>query len=387
MGQSVTATSTEKKNLSGSLKEGQVLNADLCDSQGSLLLKAGSPVTAALIRRLADQGIREVYLDDQRSRSSHAVDSAICAPYSPAIERQLAHNYERITAALAEFSDDLIAGRTSGTDELEEVVMSYLQVTLRDAGVVLASCMGLDAEDERSHNEALQRRSVRMAMLATVTAAQLQLSETDCMTAGIVGAIHDISLYGHQASQDDEAFLEHPMRSVDLLQNALGLTDQMRLIVGQVHEQCDGSGYPRHLKASRLHPVSRLLNVVDAYLTLIEPIEVGELGFTPSDALAYLIQQTLYGYFDRDCMRALLTAASVYPVGTKVHLDDGSQATVLRGTGETYLQPVVSLDSNPSSIIDLRYSDRLILTPAENKARFRRLPKTALKQVLWRPAA
>lgn len=387
MGQSVTATSTEKKNLSGSLKEGQVLNADLCDSQGGLLLKAGLPVTAALIKRLADQGIREVYLDDHRGRASQSAANELCSPYNPAIERQLEHNYERINSALSEFNEDLIAGRSTGTDELEEVVLNYLQVTMRDAGVVLASCMGLDGSADNSHSQALQRRSVRMAMLATVTAAQLQLSESDCMAAGLVGAIHDISLYGERFSQDDEEFLEHPMRSIDLLRNAFGLTDQMRLIVGQVHEQCDGSGYPRRLKAARLHPVSRLLNLVDAYLTLIEPLEVGEPGYAPSDALAYLIQQTLYGFFDRDCMRALLTAASIYPVGTKVHLDDGSRATVLRGTGATYLQPVVSLDANPNSIIDLRHSERLILTPSDTDKRFRRLPKAALSKVLWRPAA
>jgi len=373
--------------LSGSLKEGQVLSADLCDSHGGLLLRAGEPVTLELIRRLAEQGIREVYLDEQRAKNKRVPVSELSAPYSPLTERQLAENYERITAALTDFNAELVAGRSTSTDELDESVTSYLQVTMKDAGVVLAACMGLDVTEVNSHDQQLQRRSVRMAMLATVTATQMQLSEQDCLTAGVIGAIHDVSLYGRSYSPFDKDYLEHPMRSVDLLRNAYGLSDQMRLIVGQVHEQCDGSGYPRALRAVRLHPVSRVLNIVDAYLTLIEPLEVGEPGYTPSDALAYLIQQTLYGYFDRECLRALLAATSIYPVGTKVNLDDGSSATVLRGTGSTYLQPVVSLDANPSSIVDLRFSERVILTPAESDGRFRRLPKSALQQILWRPAA
>ncbi len=387
MGHSITTTATEKQNLSGSLREGQILHADLCDSQGGLLLRAGLPVTSELIRQLAEQGIREVYLDDHRRTAKRGSDSGLVAPYSPLTERQLAENYERITLALADFCSDLVAERSTSTDELEAVVTNYLQVTVQDAGVVLAAFMRLDSAEVNSHDEQLQRRSVRMAMLAIVTATQMQLSEQDCLAAGVIGAIHDISLYGRNCSPYDQEYFEHPMRSAAMLQNAYGLSDRMRLIVEQVHEQCDGSGYPRSLKAARLHPVGRLLNIVDAYLTLIEPLEVGEPGYAPSDALSYLIQQTLYGYFDRECLRALLAQCSIYPVGTKVSLDDGSSATVLRGTGPTYLQPVVRFDSNPNSIIDLRYSDRVIVTPAESDTRFRRLPKSALQEILWRPAA
>ncbi len=286
MGHSSFSTAAERQNLSGSLKPGKVLNADLCDSGGSVLLQAGSPVTRELIQRLAEQGIREVYLDDQRTQSNRPPASDFSAPYLPLTERQLAQNYERITSALNNFVDELNAGRSTTTDELEEIVANYLQVTMKDAGVVLAACMGLDSAEVHSHDQQLQRRSVRMAMLATVTATTMQLSEQDCLSVGLIGAIHDVSLYGQRYSLYDDDYYEHPVRSVDMLRDTYGLSDQMRLIVGQVHEQCDGSGYPHSLKAARLHPLSRLLNIVDAYLTLIEPLEIGEPGFTPSDALA-----------------------------------------------------------------------------------------------------
>ncbi len=370
----------------GSLKDGQILSADLCDSKGALLLKAGLPVTEALIRRLADLGIREVYLDDGRPSASKG-EKELLVPYDPLAQERLQHNYARITSALSGFVDELHDGDSTSTEEIEEVVTSYLQEALRDTGVVLAACMGLDTQEIRSQDEQLQRRSVRMAMLATVAAKQLKLSQADCLTAGVVGAIHDISLYGRDYSTLDEEYLEHPLQSIDLLRNTFGVTDQMRIIVGQVHEQCDGSGYPRQLKSVRLHAVSRLLNVVDAYLTLIAPSDDEQPGVVPSDALAYLVQQALFGYFDRNCVQALVAAASIYPVGTKVWLDDGSTATVFRSTGASYLQPVVQLDSPEQTLIDLRFSDRNILQPYEHNARYRRLPKSLLSQVLWRPAA
>ena len=373
--------------MTASLKDGQILSADLCDSQGGLLLEAGLPVTDALLRRLAESGIREVYLRDNRTKGTSSPNRELIFPYDPTAQRQLEHDYQRISTALSGFVDELHDGDSTSTDEIEEVVSSYLQVTMKDAGVVLAACMGLDASEISTHDEELQRRSVRMAMLATVAAQQLKLPQADCLAAGVIGAVHDISLYGRNHSPLDEDYFEHPLRSVDLLRNTFGITDQMRLIIGQVHEQCDGSGYPRQLKSVRLHAISRLLNVVDAYLTLIEPMELGEPGVAPSDALAYLVQQTLFGYFDRDCVQSLIAAASIYPVGTRVQLDDGSCATVLRSTGRSYLQPVVKLDSPSQTIIDLRFSDRVILQPDESSSRYRRLPKSSLAHVLWRPAA
>ncbi len=375
-----------QNNLNGSLKVGQILTANLCDSRGVRLLGAGLPVTAALLQRLADSGIREVYLNDSRAATSTG-RRELAVPYDEGAKQQLEYNYCRITEAMAGFVNELHDGESTSTEVIEEVVSSYLQETIKDAGVVLAACMGLDDQEINSRDEALQRRSVRMAMLATVAADKLKLSQADCLTAGVVGAIHDISLYGGTYSPLDEEFLEHPLRSVDVLRNTFGITDQMRIIVGQVHEQCDGSGYPRHLKSVRLHPVSRLLNVVDAYLTLIEPMEGGEPGVEPSDALAYLVQYALFGYFDRTCVQALVAAASIYPVGTKVQLDDGTRATVLRSTGSSYLQPVVKLDSPAQTLIDLRFSDHKILQPDESDSRYRRLPKSSLSQVLWRPAA
>ena len=371
----------------GSIKDGQILSADLCDSQGVLLLKAGLPVTEALIRRLSESGIREVYLDDTRVKKPTTSEQALAFPYDLTSERQLEHNYHRLTGALSGLADELRVGDSTSTDELEEIVTSYLQLTISDAGVVLANCMGLDSQELPTQDEKLQQRSVRMAILATVAAQQLKLPETDCVAAGVIGAIHDISLYGRVYSPLDDDYLEHPLQSIDLLRNTFGVTEQMRMIVGQVHEQCDGSGYPRQLKSSRLPVVSRLLNIVDAYLTLIEPMGMSEVAVTPADALVYLVQQALFGYFDRNCVQALVTAASIFPVGTQVRLDDGTRATVFRSTGRTYLQPVVRLDAPPQSLIDLRFSERFILQPEESDSRYRRLPKSSLVQILWRPAA
>jgi HD-GYP domain-containing protein (c-di-GMP phosphodiesterase class II) len=373
-----------QRKLSGSLRAGQILSADLRDSEGALLLAAGLPVTEVLIHRLAETGVREVYLDDNGQKASQGRQGAL---YDPAAQRQLKFNYDRITTALSGFVDELQGGFSTSTEEIEEVVNSYLQEAIKDAGVVLAACMRLDEQTTNSRDEALQQRSVRMTMLATVAATHLKFSQADCLTAGVIGALHDISLYGGDYSQRDEEYLEHPLRSIDLLENTFGVTDQMRIIVGQVHEQCDGTGYPRNLKSARLHAVSRLLNVVDAYLTLIEPLEEGQLGVVPSDALAYLVQQALFGYFDRMCVQGLIAATSIYPVGTKVQLDDGTSATVVRSNGPSYLQPVVQLELPGQALIDLRFSDRNVLQPDESEGRYRRLPKSSLSQVLWRPAA
>jgi hypothetical protein len=215
----------------------------------------------------------------------------------------------------------------------------------------------------------------------------MKMLETDCIMAGVTAAVHDVALFGDPAGASLQRYREHPFRSAEMLEDSFGMTPEMKVIVSQVHEQCDGSGFPRGLPYQRLHPISRLLNVIDAYLTVIEPHGEDGRGFAPADAVAYLVQQSLYGYFDRECVRGLVATASVYPVGTRVKLDDGSTATVLRSTGDSYLEPVVQMDDSVQSIVDLRFSERMIIAPLDAPNRFRRLTRQKLEQILWTHAA
>jgi HD-GYP domain-containing protein (c-di-GMP phosphodiesterase class II) len=361
-----------------SLRKGDVLTNDAYDNDGNRLLTSGSVVTAEFLAKLVTLGIREVYLRTPRYQR----DSALILPYDLRAEQQLASAFQQTTATISDLVQQLQSGHATRTQDVEELVVPVWEQSVKDSAVVLACCMAgkpLSTQWDRD----LADRSTRMSMLSIVTAVQMGMSEANCIAAGIVAAIHDVSLYGRPNVWQLDDYVEHPNWSLDLLQNTYGLTDEMKVMIGQVHEQSDGSGYPQKLKSVRLHPVSRVLNVVDAFLNLVEPIEAGKVAYSPADVMAYLVQHSMYGCFDRDCVRALLLASGAYPVGTQVELDDGQIATVLRSTGAAYTTPVVKIGE---AIEDLRFSNRTIVRPLDVNLPAQRLPKSALEQVLWQVA-
>jgi len=112
--------------------------------------------------------------------------------------------------------------------------------------------------------------------------------------------------------------------------------DEICVIVNQVHERVDGSGYPRGLHINLIHPLARVLNVVDTYLSLIDP-GPGRPAILPHDAIGFLLHEGARGRFEALPMQALLTTVTLFPIGSRVELDDGRKATVIRRDGAHYL--------------------------------------------------
>lgn len=361
-----------------SLRLGQLLSSDVYDSDGQVLLKAGNLVTAKFLADLQQTGVHEVYL----RRDPRLADPDL-APYDQEAQRQLEQAFIQASATIMDIVTQLRTGQVTRTDEVEGYADVIRQQASKDKAVVIASCMNSHANTE-VWDDALSRRGSKMSALAIVTAVQMGLTQSQCIAAGVAGSLHDVSLYGRPDSFFAEDFEEHPTHSLAMLDETYGLTDEMKVLIGQVHEQCDGSGFPRGLHSFRLHPVSRILNLIDAYLTLVEPLPGVGQAYPPADALAYLVQQAIYGYFDAACVRALILASSVYPVGTDVVMDDGSIATVMRSAGPAYTSPIVK---QSDVVIDLRKAPIAIVQPTESSFGNRRLPKSALVEVLWRRVA
>ncbi len=53
-----------------------------------------------------------------------------------------------------------------------------------------------------------------------------------------------------------------------------------------------------------MHPVAKILNVVDAFLEMTYSYD-GETTYLPSDVLVYLVQHAIYDVFDRQSVKTL----------------------------------------------------------------------------------
>jgi HD-GYP domain-containing protein (c-di-GMP phosphodiesterase class II) len=427
------------------LRNGTRLSHSIMDADGTLLLAAGTQLTAPLKKRLVDRGIKTVMLHPQDVASMLAAPSQpaikptppLAAESPPAISEinaQLANLASRVSLTVdnlgpplkerqrrvgAEPYDpqqrDRLVKQFATTKKLMDTMIRHAIAGLsQDTRAVRAVANGATAElvqdpdqtiatsAEVPRNPQITERAVRMSVLAMAIALELNWDEQAVREVGECGLIHDWGLYRldeeinlqrkRLTPEDRQAMQQHPLYTFEMLAKMPQLSDGIRIAAAQVHEKLDGTGYPRGLTESQIHPYAKILHVADAYVSLTEETW-GRPAFISYDALVYLLNQVRNRSVSAEALRALLNVVSLFPIGSHVRLSDGSEARVIRRGNGIYTAPIVQrvgadrtirVDSGHSSIVDLSQSELQVSAPLPHPTRQeQRIVDTATSELLW----
>lgn len=120
----------------------------------------------------------------------------------------------------------------------------------------------------------------RVTELATALAEEMRMSDEDVADVRLAGLMHDIgkvvvpaeilSLAGQLSSIEFEVVKDHAEAGYQILSSA-HLEGPIVELVHQHHERCDGSGYPRGLRADELLPGAKILAVADVVEAMCSP--------------------------------------------------------------------------------------------------------------------
>jgi HD-GYP domain-containing protein (c-di-GMP phosphodiesterase class II) len=197
------------------------------------------------------------------------------------------------------------------------------------------------------------RHSLHVAMLAAAIAANLGWDRQNIVQIGIGALIHDLGMlmvpgkvFTRQSILSDGDFgkiVTHPLRTFDLIeQNLSSVPLASRMVAYQIHERCNGTGYPRKRNAALIHEAAKVAAVADVYVALVSPRPHRE-PLMPYYAIDYLIRGVPTGAFDVQAIRGLLKTVSLFPIGSYVELSDGRRGRVLRSNPDDYYQPVLEV--------------------------------------------
>lgn len=388
------------------------LEFDLFDSQGKLLYAAGthlSPEQIAqisnrvrLLQNAAASTVPPPVSTFDPSQWQGDIDSIpevdATAPYDAAAQARLKQRFEEASGLVEDSVEMIRSKRDPNLDKINEVFDTYLKEMKADPAVVLDSLQR--QETGMTADQRLAKRSVKLSILSTLIARTMQVDVKRAKHVSLAGLFHDLALYEslaeafrgrvYRGTSSREVYRNHPLHSAEILACMEALPPSVRILVTQVHEQIDGSGFPLGLLMAKQDPLSRILNLADAFITLTQvddgntmSEEIIGRSIAPADAMAYLLYHTREGHFDRQCMSALMSCSSMYPVGTQVELDDMTTATVLRSNREDVLNPVIRMDRS-HEIVDLRHSPRRIMQPSiANDSLCVRLSADQFRSVLW----
>lgn len=377
------------------LQVGTTLSFDLTDASGQVLLKAGTPITERIKERLIKKNIQSVTVRGESTSETVLAESILLDSYDVATVKAVQASMENAQRAVLKLTDSLKSNSSDvGSKELQKSVNEFIENASKDITATLAVLAVRAKVLDTEFAEKLSRLSTKRSMLAVAMSVVRKDEIEETIDIGMAGLLHDCSLVLHPewfqakgAARDEDFFTEyrrHPLESVELLPEVQGISKNVVNIITQVHEQADGSGFPRGLRLENTLLGATTLCLVDAYYALTEPW-IGP-SYVPADALAYLCYHTAQGKFCRNTLKLMIDSMSIYPIGSTVVLDDDTKAIVILNNSGEPMNPVVRLLNKARTRIDLTDSKRTIVAPliVPGEKNLDRIKKPQMQEILWR---
>ncbi len=283
----------------------------------------------------------------------------------PYEERAILRFRELIHHASEQLGDLFTALKVGNSAELrvtESISQDGLSRVAEDRDLFVNLGITLPSDDYPSQH------ALRVSMLAMSVGATLGWDERTLLDLGIGCLIHDLGMLSlDRATYRDKRVLsaadfaeiaKHPLLTFELLHQHLDrIPTAARMVAYQIHERCNGTGYPRGYPGNRIHNLAGIAAVADVFVALVSERPYRP-GIIPYQAVRRILHDTRDGLFDAGVVRGLLETVSLFPISSYVKLNDGRVGKVIRSTAEHYDRPIIELSGRgdplqKADVIDL----------------------------------
>lgn len=242
------------------LKPGDHLRMDTFSSRGLHVLPKGSRLQMEEIAKLIQHGVDYVDIEAVQEEPAPSSRTSIIQAAASSFDTTIDGFESLYMEALSKGSfnqsvvDDILQPTLSTLDKHKDVVTLLLL---------------LDREDNYTYNHSLQ-----VGMLSYYLASWLGYSKTECYEIGRAGYLIDIGKCrispailnkpGKLTPEEYEEIKLHTVYGYEIIQNSMN--DPFTALVAlQHHEREDGSGYPKQLTKTDIHPYAQIAAVADIY--------------------------------------------------------------------------------------------------------------------------
>jgi HD-GYP domain-containing protein (c-di-GMP phosphodiesterase class II) len=223
-------------------------------------------------------------------------------------------------------------------------------------------------------NHKLADHAMQMAMLGMAIGIEMGLDAENIRTIGVAGLVCDWGMTRlPKRIRDSETILteveffeikKHPLYTLEILEKMSGIPRLVPMVVYQIHERPNGTGYPSGRCEGGIHQFSSILHIADAYTSLITE-KPYRRALMPYAAMECLIKQARTKDVDAEIVRTLLHVLSLFPIGSFVSLSNGSVARVLRRNGHKYTSPILEIVQDADGMKPDGPAENAVLDPSE----------------------
>lgn len=324
---------------------GMVLTQDVVDERGNLLLEKGIALTRSYIARLKRLGVDGICVFDPYAESLKRAKVI-----SPALRNELR---ECFSALFQMKAWDILNFKPPAAhmQRIDSVVDSVIDEAAGQLDQVVNVQVRQPSEDETQH-------AVNVCLLAVITGLYLKFERSILRDLALGALFHDLGKSMLPAGDQDKAFL-HTIYGRELLLKS-NVSAAVPRIAAEHHEAFDGSGHPKGLPAKDVHPLSRLVCIVNHFDNMMNGSERG------GGSRQELIDGMTAGgnrLFDMNLLRAFLNTAALFPVGSLVRLNNGRTGYVVTNRVHFPLRPVVRvIEDYGHTDIDLVLKPNIVIT-------------------------
>ncbi len=276
----------------------------------------------------------------------HRLQAPTALSRSPLRAAEFTRTFELNLGATAEIFEEFIDAGSCSPQRLEQMSENHLQ----ELSVDFDEFLSRGVQPVGDHYPS--RHALQTAMLAESIGTVMGLRKDELIELGFGCLIHDAGMLLvpanlHQTDRPLQVaerleLQKHPIYAADLLNRTRNVPHGSKMVVYQMHERLNGTGYPRQRQGSQIHTLARIAAVADTYLAMVSARSF-RAGLPPYKAIEKLLFATRQGYFDPAAVRGLLHAVSLFPLGSMVQLSDGRTARVVRGNRDRFAQPVIEI--------------------------------------------
>ena len=330
---------------------GSVLAKHVYGDNGALLLRFGVVVTQKHINALFEVGYPGIYIHDNASSGievPEVIDSKTRNAANAAVKGLFS------TTKLAE-----VIKQPSLLRELEEIIESITNQIHENENEV-HNIVSLKTFDSYTY-----QHCVDVGILSIILGKALKMSDSTLIELGKAAIFHDIGKMfvpkeilnkpGRLTGEEFALMKKHPELGYECLKYALTQPEIICRGVLLHHEQAEGTGYPKAVKADKIPLFAKIIAVTDVY-DAITSKRAYKNAMIASEAYEYIMSNS-GRHFDSSIVYLFVRRIAPYPIGGTVVLSNGKKALVVENNPAFMMRPLVKIltdnDMDTSTFIDM----------------------------------